>query len=85
VTRIRKKCQRDGHIFREIAGVHLPYVFCSRWFCDGCAVSVWAPTILAVEMHNAIPIEMRFPPVDLNADGTIKARHRGEPDEEGEE
>lgn len=68
---VRKKCVRDGHRFTEIAGVPLPYVFCSRWFCDGCAVSRWAPAILAVEMHNAIPMENRFPPVTLDAEGNV--------------
>lgn len=64
---IREKCKRDGHKFREVAGVPLPYVFCARWRCDASAVSRWADPRIAVDLHNAIPIENRFPPVELDA------------------
>jgi hypothetical protein len=66
----RKKCERVGHKFRDI-GVPLPYVFCARWRCEASAVSHWADPRIAVDLHNAIPIENRFPPVDLGPDGQV--------------
>lgn len=69
---MRKKCLKKGHKFKEIEGLMLPYVFCSRWRCDASAVSRWAPPAYAAEMHNAIPRINRFPRVELNPDGTVK-------------
>ena len=66
---VRKKCERDGHKFREIEGVPLPYVFCARWRCDVSAVSRFADPRPAVELHNAIPLAKRYPPVDLDSSG----------------
>jgi len=39
---IRRKCLRDGHKFKRVAGVALPFVFCSRWFCDASLGEPWA-------------------------------------------
>ena len=68
---IREKCLCDGHKFREIAGVPLPYVFCRRWRCDASAVSRWADPRIAVDLHNAIPLAKRFPQVELAQDGSV--------------
>lgn len=59
---VRKKCERDGHKWRDITGtMSLPYVYCGRFFCDAQAVAAWAPPSLAAHLHNAIPKEDRFP------------------------
>jgi hypothetical protein len=69
---VRKKCLKKGHKWREFEGTMLPYVFCARWRCHATAVSRWADDVAAVNLHNAIPREKRFPPVELNEDHTIK-------------
>jgi hypothetical protein len=69
---MRKKCLNKGHKFKEIQGVNLPFIYCSRWRCQAAAVSRWADPSFAVSLHNAIPREHRFPPVELNEDNTIK-------------
>lgn len=66
---VRAKCERDGHKFREIAGVPMPYIFCKRFGCDGCAVSRDCPPSIAVMLHNTIPWEDRFPQVELDTNG----------------
>jgi len=68
---MRKKCLQIGHKWREISGVPLPYNFCSRWGCDASAVSRWAPPGAAVSLHNTIPRDKRFPPVELDVNGLI--------------
>lgn len=69
---MRKKCLKQGHKFKELETLMLPYVYCGRWGCNAAAVSHWADPTFAVNMHNAIPRERRFPPVELNEDNTIK-------------
>lgn len=69
---MRNKCLKKGHKWREHEGLMLPYVFCARWWCHAAAVSRWADDVVAVNLHNAIPRENRFPPVELNDDNTIK-------------
>lgn len=68
---IRKKCLKKEHKF-QTAYIGAPYAFCRRFRCDASAVSIYAPPALAVALHHAIPRENRFPPVELNADGTVK-------------
>lgn len=78
---MRKKCLRDGHVFE---GFIFPpyYVFCKRWFCAASAVGTPPTTAMAVSMHNAIPAENRWPPVELGHDAEIvrELRVRGEED-----
>jgi hypothetical protein len=69
---MRKKCLKKGHKFREWEGSMLPFIYCSRWRCHAAAVSRWADSVIAVNLHNAIPRMHRFPPVELNEDNTIK-------------
>jgi hypothetical protein len=66
------ECNNGRHKFKEIEGVMLPYVYCARWRCDASAVSRWADPALAVQLHNAIPEDKRFPPVELHPNGTVK-------------
>lgn len=61
----RKKCQRDGHKFRDLSTMHLPYVYCARWFCTVSAVASWAPPETVRALHNAIPKEDRYPPEEM--------------------
>lgn len=65
---VRRKCLRDGHKFLDTS-VLMPYLYCSRWFCKGAAVSAWVNPDAIVDLHNAIPIEIRYPPVWLDEDG----------------
>lgn len=69
MSHIRQRCLRRGHKFREIEGAPLPYVFCHRLRCDASAVSRWADPRIAIQLHNAIPLEVRFPPVELDVNG----------------
>lgn len=71
---MRKKCIKKGHKFKEIVGVPLPTVYCARFRCGATAVSRWVDPSIAASLHNAIPREDRFPPVELNQDGTIKEK-----------
>ena len=66
------ECDLGRHKFKDTPGVPLPYTFCSRRGCDVSAVSRWADSRIAVQLHNAIPEDRRFPPVELNSDGTVK-------------
>lgn len=68
---MRKKCLRVGHKFRNFEGIPLPYIFCSRWGCNASAVTGHAPPGAAVSLHNAIPREHRFPPVELDVNGLV--------------
>jgi len=58
--RVRQKCLRLGHDFREYAGVLLPVVTCRRWFCDAQLVPSWvwamAPSTAAA-LDEMIPKE----------------------------
>jgi hypothetical protein len=67
---MNKRCAIRGHKFKQLE-VPLPYIFCSRWGCEASAVSNFADPRVAVDLHNAIPKEQRFPRVTLAPDGTV--------------
>jgi hypothetical protein len=50
---------RDGHRFREVAGVKLPYEFCTRWFCDGAQVAGWVPESIRPALEAVIEEDLR--------------------------
>lgn len=68
----RRACQVRGHRFRDTSGMMaLPFVYCTRWWCSATAVAVWVAPSIARDLHNAIPPADRFPPVTIEADGTV--------------
>jgi hypothetical protein len=75
MARVRRRCLKKGHKF-SAAYPGAPYVFCSRFFCETSAVSIYAPPSVAADLHNAIPRDKRFPPVELNNDGSVKERFK---------
>lgn len=68
---MRRRCLTRGHKFRSFMP-GAPYVFCARWRCSASAVGYAASDpVTAAAMHNAIPREDRFPPVELTPDGAV--------------
>jgi len=78
---MRKKCLHGEHKFITNAPPGaLPYVYCARWKCTATAVAIWVDADIAYSLHNAIPEEDRWPPVELGDDGTV-VRTLGAPHE----
>jgi hypothetical protein len=55
----RRKCRKQGHRFRGVAGAMLPYEFCTRWFCPAARVAGWVPPETATYLAEAIPEDER--------------------------